>query len=619
MNKQLFILCFLIFIMSVSFISRTEADEETLKPIEVTATRTTAKEKNLTGAVTVITQEEIKRKQHMQVKDILREQLGINVVSSGPMGSQTSVFMRGANSQATLVMIDGVQVNANTTGGFDFSNLQMDNIERIEILRGPQSTLWGADAVGGVINIVTKRGKGEPTHTIAFEAGSFETFKETFSSLGALGKFDYSLSVSRTDSDGFSAANEERGATEDDGYGNTTLSTRLGYNFLADGRIDFIGRYIKSRSDFDGFGPTDSAPETQTVESFFLAVPIQKSITDWWDVRLNTNYSHEDSEFPTFNSRVLNRTYTVDFQNNLDLGDYLSAVLGAEYQVTNGSNREVDFSFDNRSQGYYLQTDFNYEDAFLLTAGFRENINSEFDNKLTYKIEGAIRLKESGTKFRAGYGTGFRVPTINDLFFVPFDNPGLVPEESKNWEIGVEQKLFGDRVTLTTTYFYTDYTNLIVFDPTPVLPLNPFGRPENIGSATSQGVESSLNLKVIEDLDLTVLHTWNQAVDDIANTTLARRPRNIVSVTLHHLWQKKLDSTVTAQYRSSMDSNSSPFSTGDIVGGRTLLRAAVSYQINENWKVTARGENLLDKEYEEPFGFGTAGISGYGGFVYTFN
>ena len=164
-------------------------NEESLEPIEIMATRTSIEEENPASALTIITQEEIQQKQYMQVKDILREQLGINVVNTGPLGSQTSVFMRGAGSQSTLVMIDGVQVNINTSGGFNFANLQMDNIERIEILRGPQSTLWGADAVGGVINIVTKKGKGKPSHSISFEAGSFETYKETLTSSGAIGNF----------------------------------------------------------------------------------------------------------------------------------------------------------------------------------------------------------------------------------------------------------------------------------------------------------------------------------------------------------------------------------------------------------------------------------------------
>ena len=579
-----------------------EENEEELKAIEIMATRTSIKEENQSTAITIITQEEIQQKQHMQVKDILREQLGINVVTVGPLGGISTVFMRGANSASTLVMIDGVQVNANTTGGYNFANLQMDNIERIEILRGAQSTLWGADAVGGVIHIVTKKGKGKPTHSLAFEGGSFETLRETLTSSGALGKFDYSASASRTDSDGFSSASEEQGATEDDGYGNTSLSARLGMNFLDDGRVDFIGRYQKSRNEFDnGFGPVDG-PHLALTEAFTVALPIQKSITSWWDSRLNTNFSYEDSNTPIFNSRVLNRTYTVDFQNNLEFGKLYSAVLGYEYQTTNGSNRGNNFSFDNRAQGIYLQGNFNYKDMAFLTAGLRENINSEFDDQLTYKFEGALVSKEFGTKFRASYATGFRVPTINDLFFPGFNNPNLRPEESKNWELGLEQKLLQDQVTLGVSYFNAEYDDLIIFI---------FPSPVNVASAESQGIESFINYKITNDLDLTANYTWNEAVDS-TNQPLQRRPRGTASGTLHHNWDKKLDSLVTVQYRSGMISGSGR------VGGRTLVRAAISYRLNNNWKLTARGENLLDKKYEESVGFGTAGISGYAGVTFTF-
>jgi len=582
-----------------------EENKEELELIEILSTRTSIKQENQSTAITVITQEEIQQKQHMQVKDILREQLGINVVTVGPLGGTSTVFMRGANSQSTLVMIDGVQVNANTTGGFDFSNLQMDNIDRIEILRGIQSTLWGADAVGGVINIITKRGKGKPTHSLAFEGGSFATFKETLASSGTIQNFDYSLSASQTNSDGFSSASEEQGATENDGFGNTTLSSRLGMDFLDDGRIDFIGRYVKTRHDFDSFGPTDSIPETAILESFSVAVPIQKSITSWWDTRINTNFNYEDSEFPTFNSRVLNRTYTVDFQNNLELSQFFSAVLGYEYQVTNGSNRGNNFSFDNRSQGIYLQGNFNYKDTAFLTAGIRENINSEFDDQLTYKVEGALVSKESGTKFRASYATGFRVPTINNLFFPGFSNPNLRPEESKNWELGLEQKLLQDKLTLGVSYFNTNYDDLIQSSGFPLF------IPLNIASAESQGIESFIKYNMTDNMDLTANYTWNEAVDT-TNQSLQRRPRGTATGTLHYIWDKKLDSVITVQYRSGMISGSGR------VGGRTLVRAALSYKIDENWKLTARGENLLDKNYEESVGFGTAGISGYAGFAYTF-
>ena len=355
-------------------------------------------------------------------------------------------------------------------------------------------------------------------------------------------------------------------------------------------------------------------------------MPIQKSISDQWDVKLNTNISYDKLESinPVFgDSSILNRTYTLDFQNNLVLSDYFSTVFGLEYQVTNGQSTfkgnpllfipPSQVGRTNHSQGYYMEGRLNYEDRIYLTAGFRQDINSEFKDKFTYKVEAAYRFKKPGTKLRVAHSTGFRAPTINELFFAPFNNPNLKSEESKNWEAGIEQKMFGDRLILEVNYFYTDYTNLIVFVS---LPVPPFSTPQNVGSATSQGVESSLKFKFTENFDLTVFHTWNQAVDDNANETLARRPRNTLSITLHHNWEDKVSSLISMSYRSKMDSSS--FSTGDVVGGRALLRAAISYQLNKNWQLTARGENLLDKKYEEPFRFGTAGISGYAGVVYTF-
>ncbi|MDH3255993.1 MAG: TonB-dependent receptor [Nitrospinota bacterium] len=588
--------------------------EEQLKAIEITATRTSIEEANPASALTVITQEEIQQKQHMQVKDILREQAGIGVVNVGPMGGTTTVFIRGAGSQSSLVLIDGVQVKSNTVGSFDFSNLQMDNIERIEILRGPQSTLWGADAVGGVINIVTKRGQGKPTHSLIFEGGSFDTFKETLTSSGALGKFDYSASASRTDSEGFSAFNEDRGATEDDGYQNTTFSSRMGYNFLNDGRVEFIGRYTKARSEFDGlslplFILSDSPNNVLRNETFYLSLPIQKSITSWWDAKLNTNMNYDelDTKDAAFgDSMILSRTYTVDFQNNLSLGKYASTVFGFEHQVTNGYNNSNNISLENRSQGYYLQGLLNWDDRVLLNAGFRQDVNSRFDDQFTYKVEGAYQLKSWGTKLRAAYATGFRVPSVNEVLFPFFGNINIQPEESDNWEIGFEQKLPGDRVTLGANYFETDFKNLIVFDFVTFIA-------QNIGSSTSKGIEAFANIKLLNNLDLTANYTWNQATDDADGSLLPRRPRHTFSSSLHYGRNDKLNTSVTVNHRTRMVSGTS------VVGERTIVRAALSYKLNENWKLTARGENLLDEDYEESFQFGGQGISGYAGFVYTFN
>jgi vitamin B12 transporter len=602
-----------------------EDNEEELKAIEITATRTSIEEDNPASALTIITQEEIKQKQHMQVKDILREQMGVNVVTSGRLGAPSSVFMRGANSASTLVLIDGVQVKSNTTGSFDLQHLQMDNIERIEILRGPQSTLWGADAVGGVINIVTKRGKGAPLHSASLEGGSFSTFKETLSSSGSLNNIDYAFTASRTDSEGFSEFNKDRGATEKDSYINNTFSTKAGYNFWDDARVELITRLTRAKNDFDGFN-ADVPRNKSTSETFYFATPFQKSIAKWWDAKINLNFNYDklksiDNNIFIGNSLITSRTYTIDFQNNISFNKTFSAIFGFEYQITNGENTTGAsafspasfFEFENKSQGYYLQSTATLFESLSLTAGFRQDFNTRFDNKLTYKFEGAYKIETEPVdiKIRAAYSTGFRAPSINQLIFPNFGNINIRPEESENREVGIEFNLLAGRLSFGSNYFNVDYTDLI--EAVLIDPVFFIFEAQNVGSTSSEGVESFIKLQVLSNLDLTASHTWNNAVNDRTGFTLGRRPKNIFSLSLHHNWNKKLDSIMTVNYRSALDQASNR------VGGRAIVRAAVSYQLDKNWKLTARGENLLDKDYEEPFRIGTQGIAGYAGVIYSFN
>ena len=618
-------LSLMICILLLPLAALAEDNVEELRTIEITATRTSIEEENPASALTIITQEEIQQKQHMQVKDILREQLGLNIVTPGRLGAGASVFMRGANSASTLVLIDGVQVKSNTTGSFDLQHLQMDNIERIEILRGPQSTLWGADAVGGVINIITKRGQGKPTHSLTFEGGSFATFKETLSSSGVLNKLDYAFTASRTDSDGFSAFNKDRGATEKDGYANNTFSTRAGYNFWDDARAELITRLTRAKNDFDNFN-SDSPFNFITSESFYIATPFQKSLFEWWDAKINLNFNYDklktkDTSPFVGNSLITSRTYTVDFQNNVSINKNISTIFGFEYQITNGENTSAAslfspasfFEFENKSQGYYLQSNATLFDSLFLTAGFRQDFNTRFDDKLTYKFEGAYKIKTEPVdiKIRGAYSTGFRAPSINELIFPNFGNINIRPEESENREVGIEFGLLSGRISFGANYFNVDYTDLI--EAILIDPINFIFQAQNVGSASSEGVESFIKWRIVDDLDATVSHTWNNAVNEITGATLSRRPKNIFSVSLHHNWNKKLDSTVTVNYRSALDQATNR------VGGRAIVRVALSYQINKSIKLTARGENLLDKDYEEPFRTGTQGISGYAGFVYSFN
>ncbi|MFQ5450109.1 MAG: TonB-dependent receptor plug domain-containing protein [Nitrospinaceae bacterium] len=605
----------LIFLMTGTTAYSANVEEETieLKPVKVKAARKATNRENIPSSLTIISEKEIKRKKFLQVEELLRGELGLDVARNGPLGGTTSVFMRGAGSSSTLVMVDGIQVNLNTTGGFNFAHLTTDNIERIEILRGPQSTLWGGDAVGGVINIITKKGKGKPVHSLSFEGGSFDTFKETATSSGAFQKFDYSISASRTDSGGFSSATENRGNPEEDGYENTTVSTRLGMGFLDDGRVEFVGRYTRAISQFDGFSFATGLPADgnngSKIDTYFLAIPITKSFGGWWEVTLNPNFASDESfSFdPTFsNSHIINRTYTVDLQNNLKLHKYVSAVFGGEYQVQNGVNEENGLVRSIYTQGYFLQAVFNYLDRVVLTAGFRHDINSVFEDKTTKKFEAAYRFEKTGTRVRTAYATGFRAPTVNDLFFPPLfgfttSNPNLKPEESKSWEVGIDQSLWNRRVRVGITYFDSNFTNLIQLDSAFI--------PQNIGKADSRGIESEIDLQLTEDLDVALRHTWNETFDQ-NDAPLRRRAKHKFTASVHHNWNKKLDTLVSVYVRGGI--RDGKFNTDAF----TTVRAVLSYQLTKNLKITARGENLLDENYEELPGFGTAGVSGYAGFTY---
>lgn len=591
------------------------AAEETqkLKPLPVISTRSEFPLENIPSSVSIITQKEIQQKQKPQVKDLLREELGMDVIQNGPPGTNTSVFMRGAGSSSTLVLVDGVQVNSNTVGSFNFADLTVDNIEKIEILRGPQSTLWGSDAVGGVINIITKKGTGAPTHSFSFEGGSFGTFRETGSSSGDLGFLDYSLTISRTDSEGFSAANENRGNTEEDGYENTTLSSRIGRNFLEDGRVEFIGRYTKSQVDFDTFGPVDGK-DFSKLDTLYLAAPIQKSFFGRWDVKVNPTFAYDDldsSNNSSTQSFIISRTYGVDIQNNVEINNYLSTTFGFEYEIRNGVNENSGLGQNIYNQGYYLQGHLHPGERIVLTAGFRHDVNSVFENPTTYKFEGAYRILETDTRIRGVYATGFRAPSINELFFPNFGTPTLKPEESEGWEVGIDQSLFADSIKVGVTYFEMDFDNLIE-----TVDLGGFTfRAQNVAQATTKGVETAIDIALPQNFNIALNYTWLKARDDDGEP-LQRRAEHNFSANFSHTWKEKLHSLVGARVRSDTRSNNTGTNTADAF---TVVRAALTYKVNENLKITARGENLFDEEYEEIFGFGTAGISGYAGFTWTFN
>ena len=594
----------IIFITS-PFLANAE-DPLELQPLEVSASRFGTSEDKYPGSVEIITAEEIEQSGHRQIADILREQLGIDLFQNGPRGTTSNVILRGSESDGTLVLIDGVQVNSNSTGAFNFGSINLDNIEKIEILRGPQSTIWGADASAGVINIVTKRGKGKPTHAASFEVGSFDTFYESLSSSGKINRYNYSFSASRTDTKGFSALNERFAATRtDDGFQNTTFSTRVGRDFSSNGRIEFIGRYSDSAVGIDSFQADNPTRESNS-ESFQVSLPIRKEITDWWDLQFtpSLNYEVVKDEQATKTDQIYSRNYTLDLQNSLYIGDNYSLIFGMEYEVLNGHNVLSNFKRNIYNQGYFGQLNYDYNNRVLLTGGFRKDLNSQYENPTTYKFEGAYNFQETGTRVHLAHATGFRAPSFNQLFFPNFGNPNLLPEKSRSSEVGVRQNFMNGKINVSMTYFFVEYQDFIVNTAA-----------KNLASARDQGIESQVKVKLPFNSALIMNHTWQNAKDQ-NDTELSRRAKHNFSANLSKKFDHGISGLLGMRARSRVRTNSSG---SEIAEGFVTLRTAWSLQISKALRGTLRVENILDKKYEEVFGFSTQGVSAFVGATYNFN
>jgi len=609
-HVQVFTFITFSFLLAITPVYSAEPVEE-LPSIEVSSSRLKTTKEKYAGSITVITEEEIKKSGSPQVADILRDQLSIAVFKQGGPGTQSTIRMRGTDQKSVLVVIDGVRVNGNTTGLFNFNNLNTENIERIEVLRGSQTPVWGADAVGGLINIITKKGRGTPSHYLSFEGGSFGTYIENIGSSGAIDNIDYSFSASRTDIAGFSSINENRtietgGTPENDNFENTSLTSRLGTTFAGNGRVEFFGRYTRSNSSVD---PTREDSKDEKRESFYLALPVSKSITPWWNIKLNSSMAYDAIEVETSSKEIFNRTYITDLQNNVDINESISAVFGTDFRAQNARNNGEGFTQNTFNQGYFLQTQFDWQDRVLLTAGFRKDINEIFEDPLTYKFEGAYTFKQWGFRVRGTYATGFRAPTFNDLTFPDTGNLDLKPEKSKSFEVGMDKDLFNKLVRVELTYFNIEFEDLISFQTllTPTI---------NVGKAKSRGIEAHIGVQLPYNLYLSNNYTWTEAVDEIDDIPLSRRPKHQYSAILSHNWKNKLFTRLSVRARSGVLDNSSGSRN---VPGFATLRASASYKLNKNLEINARGENILDKEYEEIDKRGTSDAAAYAGFTYTFN
>lgn len=608
-----------------------------LEEVVVTATRLETPTRQIGSSITVVTGEEIEQKQKVSVLEVLRSVPALDVVQSGGPGNQTSVFIRGAKSEHTLVLLDGVEMNdpSSTSRGFNFANLTTENIERIEIIRGPQSTLYGSDAIGGVINIITKKGKGKPSGFVSAEGGSFNTFIEKAGVSGAGKRINYSLGVSRWDTDGISAAGEEYGNEEEDGYANTSVSARLGIIPTEIFDLDSVVRFINSETDLDNSGGIggDDPNYTQEWEQLFFRTQGRLYLLDGlWEQKLGFSLTHHDSELRNDTDAdhphdLMLGSYEgqmvkFDWQHNLYLHETNTLTLGAE---TEEEKMESDYYSESlfglytstfeeksvRTNGFYLQDQLTFRDSWFTTLGARVDDHEEYGTETTYRITSAYLTRTTGTRFKGSYGTGFKAPTLFQLYSPQYGNQDLDPEESTGWDIGVEQSLFDNTLTLGATYFSNQFEDLIDIDYSTF-------RYFNIEEAESDGVEVFAQLRPNQDLSVRINYTYTDTEDRTTDEELLRRPQDKLGLDVNYRFLERGNVNVGLVYVGHRDDIDPVSYSRTEMDAYTLVNLAALYQVSENITIFGRIENLFDEDYEEVLGYGTPDRSGFAGIKLTF-
>jgi len=610
--------------------------------VVITASRLEEPTKDVASSITSIPAADVKNAQHRMVTDALREVPGLDTVQAGTRGGNTSVFLRGAASAQTLVLIDGIEANdpIDANRGFNFANLTADNIERIEVLRGPQSVLYGSDAMGGVINVITHRGSGDPHASFTLEGGSFSTYRGSVGISGGSNTVNYSFGASRTQSQGISAADVRLGNHEKDGYRNETFSGRIGVTPLPYFDIDFVARAMQGHAEIDNGGGAGQDDPNHTFDSsqyLFRVAPRLKLLDGTWEQTLGfslTNSKFDDNNpldplngpnftFSTFSSQLV----ALDWQHNFYVHPTQTLTIGLSFEEESGQDSGTGgsafgpFSFDFGpekawTRSAYAQYRVHLWERLTVTAGARVDDHKEFGTHGTYRGTGAYILEETATKFHATIGTGFKSPTLFELFDPTFGVPTLKPEESTGWDAGVDQTLIDGHLTASVTYFRNNFTDLIDFDGS----RGPAGQYVNVGRARTDGVEVGLRTDVSKDLVLRLTYTFTDTEDKDTKEALLRRPRHKAGFRADYDVTPGIHLNTSVLYvgkRTDSDFSTFPASTVTL-GDYILWNLGAAWRISDQIEVFARGENLTDKKYQEVFGFGTTGAAGYVGGTLSF-
>ncbi len=612
------------------------AEIEQLGEVLVSAGRVPVAAEKVGRAHTVVTRKDLEQSQTRYVADALRKVPGLAVSRTGSFGGLTQIRVRGSEANHVLVLIDGIEVAGTSAGEFDFGSLQASNIERIEVLRGAQSALYGSNATSGVIHIITKNGiRGDYQITGQMEGGSDGTALANVGFQGGSEDFDAAVSASYRRTEGFNISDF---GSEKDGDRNITLDGKANWDALDNLSFDMSMRYVKRKSDTDdqdfSGGETqglvlDTKDSVNKTNALYGSASATLSLfNDHFVQKLAGEVT--DLEVRGRNSRGRNgnddRRYHASYQGTLFFDT--PSVLNAKHSLTGAFEWERE-TYENKEptndtqvkqtrdmRGYVGEYRGEFFDSLFISGAVRFDKNDDFDDAFTYSTSAAYLMSSTGTRFHGSLGTGVTNPSFFEQFgFVPgrfTGNPDLDPEKNFSWDLGAEQKFWDDRVSVGVTYFQANLENEIISTGFGTSVAN-----EN-GVSKRRGLEVSADIEPIDTLTLSGAYTYLLSSDP-SGVEEVRRPKHSASLSINKSFlEEKANIFFDTLYTGKMQD--SEF----ITPGRITLRNSFvmntggDYQVTDQFKLYGRVENLFDSDHEEVFGYNTQGVTGFMGVKATF-
>lgn len=557
------------------------------------------------SSVSIITADDIEELGFDFVLDAIAAAPGVTINSNGAFGGNASVRIRGASSEQTLVLIDGVVVNdvSQPGGGFNFARLDTENIDRIEVLKGPQSTLWGTDAIGGVVSITTKRPDEGLGGSVFGEYGSFDTFRGGASVENANDMGDFRLAVVGTSSEGISKADEDLGNSEEDAYESLTLSAAGGLNLGGDARLSGTILWADVEADIDGFGATGFGDTADVAASEEISgnVSLTGSLLNGrLENFLLIGYSEIERQNPpadTFSLDVVGERQLYRYQGTLNINEMNILAFGAEREETKVDNRLNAIASDNvYINGFFGLYEFQPTEQLTLTGGIRVDDHETFGTETTGRFAAAYNPTPNIT-LRASWGQGFKAPTLFQLsgggFATP--NPDLQPETSKAYDVGIDWRSSDGRYEASLTAFNTDIENQISFASSGYF---------NETETDTQGIELSGSAQLTEWAGVDVSYAYIDATDT-AGDQLRRVPEHSGDVRLVLDPTGPFSGSVVVRYNGEERERATVQ-----VDSWTRVDLNASYDINDLLELFGRIENLFDEDYQQIFRYGAPGLSG---------